>query len=176
MKSPIRIRLTGFLATVAFGAVLIGWTERHAWRQTDRLQKRLDATKWRSNPPAKYIEGAILRLNNTLIRFDLREDPNDRIRFQQDANGLKTLLAQHRTGALSSEERELLRQIELAFHDYLTKAFQILDQSAQTPGSGSTAALFERAEIEVSALLALAAPSYPLLKLTNANSAKWSPI
>jgi hypothetical protein len=43
MKSPIKLRLSGFLATVALGAILIGGTERHAWRQTDQLQKRFEA-------------------------------------------------------------------------------------------------------------------------------------
>ena len=43
MKSPIQLRLTGLLATVALGAALIGWTERHAWSQTDALQKRFRA-------------------------------------------------------------------------------------------------------------------------------------
>ena len=43
MKTPITLRLTGFLTTIALGAVLIGWTERHAWRQTDQLQKRFEA-------------------------------------------------------------------------------------------------------------------------------------
>jgi signal transduction histidine kinase len=43
MKSPVKPRLTGFLTTVALGALLIGWTEHDAWRRTDDLQKRFEA-------------------------------------------------------------------------------------------------------------------------------------
>lgn len=155
MKSPIKLRLTGFLATVALGAILIGWTERHAWRQTDQLQKRFEAMQRGGYHLADHLEAAVLRLNSTLFRFDLREDPADRIRFRQDSDALKVWLAERRSSSGSEDERELLQQTEAALADYLTNALQILEESAQTAGPGSPAALFERTEQESDRLLGL---------------------
>lgn len=156
MKSPIKLRLTGFLATVALGALLIGWTERHAWRQTNQLQQQFEAMQRGGYHLADHLEAVVLSLNNTLLRFDLREDPADWVRFQQDTEALEVWLAQHRAGSSSAEESELLQQITTAFDDYLTNAFQILEESAQIAGPGSPATLFERTEKASSRLLTLA--------------------
>ena len=155
MKSPIKLRLTGFLATVGLGALLIGWTERHAWRQTNQLQQRFEAMQRGGFHLADHLEAAILKFNNALLRFDLREDPADRARFQKDTEALKVWLAQHRAGSSSADEGELLRQIATAFDDYLTNAFQILEESARIAGPGSPATLFERAEKASNRLLTL---------------------
>ena len=61
MKSPIKLRLTGFLVTIALGALLIGWTERHAWRHTDRLQKRFQGMQQGGFHLADHLEASILR-------------------------------------------------------------------------------------------------------------------
>jgi signal transduction histidine kinase len=156
MKSPIQLRLTGFLATVVLGALLIGWTERHAWRQTNQLQQRFEAMQSGGFHLADHLEASILKFNNALLRFDLREDPADRARFQKDTEALKVWLAQHRAGSSSADEGELLRQIATAFDDYLTNAFQILEESARIAGPGSPATLFERAEKASNRLLTLA--------------------
>ncbi|MCL4178836.1 MAG: hypothetical protein KJ072_13980 [Verrucomicrobia bacterium] len=156
MKSPIQLRLTGFLATVVLGALLIGWTERHAWRQTNQLQQRFEAMQRGGFHLADHLEAAILKFNNALLRFDLREDPADRARFQKDTEALKVWLAQHRAGSSSAAEGELLRQIATAFDDYLTNAFHILEESARIAGPGSPATLFERAERASNRLLTLA--------------------
>lgn len=156
MKSPIRLRLTGFFATVAFGAVLLGWTERHAWRQTNQLQNRFEAMQRGGYHLADYLEAAILRCNQSLLRFDLREDPSDRIRFHEEAEALSVWLAQHRDGSGSENERELVRQIEKELTEYLANASQILEESAQAAGPGSPATLFERIESQSDQLLILA--------------------
>lgn len=156
MKSPIKLRLTGFIATVVLGAILIGWTERHAWRQTNQLQHRFEAMQRGGYHLADHLEAVVLRLNNTLLRFDLREDPADRVRFQQDTEALQVWLAQHRADSAGADESELLQQIAMAFDDYLTNALQILEESARIAGPGSPAALFERAETASNRLLALA--------------------
>jgi len=156
MKSPIKLRLTGFLATVALGAVLIGWTERHSWRQIGQLQARFGAMQDGGYHLADYLEAAILRFNHTLLRFDLREEPTDRVRFQEETDALKVWLAQQLERSSAASERELLRQIASAFDQYLIKAFLTLEQSAQINGPGSPAALLARTEKESSHLLTLA--------------------
>lgn len=156
MKPPIKLRLTGFVATVALGALLIGWTERHAWRQTSQLQQRFEAMQRGGFHLADHLEASILKFNNALLRFDLREDPAERARFQKDTEALKVWLAQHRTDASSAGVDALVQQIAAAFDDYLTNAFQILEESEQIAGPGSPATLFERAERASNRLLALA--------------------
>jgi signal transduction histidine kinase len=156
MKSPIKLRLTGFVATLGLGALLIGWTERHAWRQTSQLQQRFEAMQRGDFHLADHLEAATLKSNNALLRFDIDEDPADRTRFQQDTEALKVWLAQHRADASSADEGELLRQIATAFDDYLTNAFQILEESAKIAGPGSPAILFARAEKASNRLLTLA--------------------
>lgn len=155
MKAPIKIRLTGFLATLALGAVLIGWTERHAWRQTDQLQHRFEVMQRGGYHLADHIEASVLRFNNTLLRFDLREDPTDRARFHAEAQAFGSWLAQHRENSTSADERELLSRIETAFHTYLANALLMLEESARIAGPGSPAALFERIEKQSNELMAM---------------------
>lgn len=156
MKSPIKLRLTGFLATVALGAILIGWTERHAWRQTIQLQQRFEAMQEGGYHLADHLIAAVLEFNDTLLRFDLREDPADRVRFHTNSDALKLWLAQHRAELAEAAEGELLKQIENALDVYFTNALEILEESARIAGPGSPAALFERTEKESNRLLSLA--------------------
>jgi hypothetical protein len=87
MRSPIKLGLTGFLATVLAGIVLIGWTERHAWRQTGQLQERFQTRRHGGFHWADHLGATILRLNRTLFRFDLRENPADQVRYKEDSEG-----------------------------------------------------------------------------------------
>lgn len=157
MKSPIRLRLTGFVATMLLGAILIGWTERHAWRQTDQLQRRFRMMQAGSYHLADQLEASILKLHNALLRFDLHEDPREKARFEENARALKAWLGQHLAESSNTEERELLTQIESALDGYLTNAFQILEESARNSGTDSRAARIERVETESKGLLTLAA-------------------
>ena len=155
MKSPIKLRLTGFLVTIALGALLIGWTERHAWRHTDRLQKRFQGMQQGGFHLADHLEASILRLNRTLLRFELREDPADRARFEQESAALKTWLAEHQAHADSAAERTVLNELVSAYQAYLASADQILEESARTAGPGSLKELFERTERDSDALFTL---------------------
>lgn len=105
---------------------------------------------------ADYLETAILRMNAVLFRFDLREDPADRGRFQADANALKSRLEKHRATAVSYRQRDLFEEIRSAFETYLNSAVGILEESAQTKGPGSTALYFDRIEKDSDRLLLLA--------------------
>jgi signal transduction histidine kinase len=157
MKSPIKLRLTGFLVTVVLGAVLIGATERHAWRQTIQLQQRFEAMQQGGYHLADHLSATILRCNDTLLRFDLRENPADRSRFAADAAALKLWLAQHRVALADSTEGKLLAEIEAAFAGFEKSALEILEESAREMGPGSLASLFDRTERESNRILALAA-------------------
>lgn len=156
MKSPIKLRLTGFLTTVVLGVILFGWTERHVWRQTDQLQKRFEAMQRHGFHLADSFEAAILKLNNTLFRFDLRGDPADRLRFKDDSKSLGAWLVKEKTRSENPTERDVLKQIEAEFKDYRTVALQVFEERAQTAGSDSPAVLLERTEKRSNRLLALA--------------------
>lgn len=156
MKSPIKLRLTGFLVTVVLGAILIGATERHAWRQTIQLEKRFEAMQSGGYHLADHLSATILRCNDTLLRFDLREDPADRARFVADATALKGWLAEHHAALATAVEGEVLKQIEVAFAGYEKAALEILDESARVSGPGAFASLFERTEKESNRILTLA--------------------
>lgn len=146
MNSPIKIRLTGFLVTIVLGALLIGWTERHAWRQASQLQRRFEAMQRGGFHLADHLQSSILKFNIALLRFDLREEPTDRARFEEETRALKIWLAEQRANVPSPDEGELLWQIAAAFDEYLLIAYQILEESARIAGPGSAATLFERSE------------------------------
>lgn len=156
MKSPIKLRLTGFLVTVMLGAILIGWTEHHAWRRTNQLQQRFESMQRGGYHLAEHLQASILRLNDDLLRFDLRESPADRTLFQRESEALKVWLAQHSAESIHAAEREILSQIEMAFAVYLTNAFQIMEESIRVAGPGSATNLFQRTEKESDRLLNLA--------------------
>ncbi|HRY50097.1 MAG TPA: ATP-binding protein [Candidatus Paceibacterota bacterium] len=147
--------MTGFLVAVALGAVLIGWTERRAWRHTDQLQKRFQAMQQGGFHLADHLDATILRLNHTLFRFDLHENPADRAAFEQESEALKTRLAEHKVNADSQTEREVLKDLTSAYQSYLTKGHEILQESARTAGPGSLPELFEQTEKDSAALFAL---------------------
>jgi signal transduction histidine kinase len=155
MRTPIAFRLTGLLATLGVGILLIAWTERHVWRQANELERRFASMQRGGYHLANHLEANILRLNATLLRFDLHDHPADLLRFQQDSQALLEWLTEHQAHAGNLRERELLAQIEAAFRDYLTSAAEVLHESAQTIGAESLDALFERTERESERLLAL---------------------
>ena len=71
---------------------------------------------------ADEFQANIYRLNNTLVRFGMREASVELERFQRGSQELNTWLDQQKTLRTTPRERAVLDQIDRAYDAYLIAA------------------------------------------------------
>jgi signal transduction histidine kinase len=133
----VKLRLYGFAVAIVLLAALVGWAGYSAWQQLLQLRKNFGAVQSESFHLADHVEASILSLNETVLRFDLGQNPADKARFHKDGEELKRWIQTQKPAVTTRLELDLLNQIEIALDAYLTRTAKLLEERAQ-PGSVSS--------------------------------------
>ncbi len=132
MNRALKLRLSCFALVIAVLAYLIGWAAYASWREMGRLQNRLNTVQLHSFEIADHLQVTILRLHNSLVRYDLDRDPKEFAQFQRASTELNEWIDTQKPLLQSVRERELLNQIDAAYDVFLaaaTNAVHTPDQS-----------------------------------------------
>ncbi len=143
MNSPVKLEFLGFALAVIVAGVLIWGTEHAAWEQLKELRSAFGALETKNFHLADRLEAAILDLNETLLRYDLRRNSADRLSFRQKSQTLQGWMARQQTGVTTPREGELLGQITAALDMYLVRTGTLIDESTTTPRSARTLSTLE---------------------------------
>ena len=138
----VKLRLYGFAAAVVLLASLVGWAGRSAWQQLHQLRKSFRAVRSESFHLADPVEASILSLDETALRFDLRQDPADRAHFLKESEELKRWIG--KASATTPLELDLLKQIEIALETYLTRTARLLEERTPARPGPSPQAVLEK--------------------------------
>jgi hypothetical protein len=117
----IRIRLIAFSVSIISLTMLVGWAAKTSWDQFDGLHERMEEERLGFRI-ADEFQANIYRLNNTLVRFGMREASVELERFQRGSQELNTWLDQQKTLRTTPRERAVLDQIDRAYDAYLIAA------------------------------------------------------
>lgn len=153
MNVPRRI-YGSTLATVLLVAV-VGWAGRITWQELGQLHRGLAAVQADAFHLADYIEAAVRSLNEKVLNFDLDRQPTDRIAFDKESKELTEWFQTHQTAATTSQEVDLLRQIETAFDAYATSMTALLEERARAGTVPSSKPVLEQVEEKAAQLLVL---------------------
>jgi signal transduction histidine kinase len=114
--------------------LLVVWTEYTSWRQLTRLRQHFGAVQIDSFHYAEHLKATVLGLDRLLLRFDARENPEDRALFREQSRTLAEWIARNKENPTTSRERDILTRIEQTFADYRQQAEGLMAHSIQQPG------------------------------------------
>lgn len=151
----VRRRSFGYvLATVALVLIVL-WAGRTTWQELRQLHRGYAAVRADAFHLSEYIEASVRRLNDTMLRFDLRRQPEDRAAFEKDSAELRQWIREHQSTVTTPEEDELLNQIEAAFEVFMSLTMRLMDERAQAGETLSPRPVLERVEEKAAPVLDL---------------------
>ena len=163
----VKVRLAGFALVVVCGTILLSWINSSIWRQLDRLQKEHAAVKSESFYLGVHLRGTVRSLNDKLLQFGISHDPTFRAEFLSESGELNDWIAtieihlaemaklQLLQSLEVSRQLEILRRVEVTYHQYLTNALAILAVTNSARSTHSFEAVYKQVREASSSLFPL---------------------
>ncbi len=135
MNRALKFRLTAFALVIVTLAAAIGFAAYASWREVGRLQQRLSTGHLRSFEIADHLQASILKLQDTLARFELTRNENARREFKHDSAALDAWINQQKPFLRSTRESDLLNQVDTAYDSFLSTGASALKDSDESAHS-----------------------------------------
>jgi signal transduction histidine kinase len=132
MNRALKIRLLAFALVIITLAAAIGFAAFSSWREAGQLQGRLSTGHLRSFEIADHLQATILKLQTSLVRYQLRRDPTDRAEFERDSASLDAYINAQKGVLPSERELDLLNRIDKAYDSFLAASTNVLISANQT--------------------------------------------
>src|SRR5262245_57256733 len=133
MKTGMKLRLVGFVLAIAMLASLMVWAALTSSRRVEESRERLVQAESESFGIAGRFQETVQELDRLLRSLSLRRDTNGWASFESEWQALNTWLDQQHLS--SPGEKEVLKQIDLAYDDYHNAAREM---QAKVFASGET--------------------------------------
>jgi signal transduction histidine kinase len=121
-----KLRLAGLVLTALLGSILVIWVSRTTWERVDHLQREFAGLKAKDFYLAVHMKNEIQRLNDALLRYRLRGEPNDYDQFYKGSRELTQWFEANQTNAVTPLEREFFKRMAGAYNAYLTDSTNLL--------------------------------------------------
>lgn len=125
LRSYFSVRLILLAGAIGLIAGLSVWAVWDSGRRVDDLQLRLTAAHLASFRLADEFQHRLLTLNNSMLRFTVRREPAIWNEFERASGDLERWIDEQSPQLNTERERELLRQLNVAFDDYVQAARQV---------------------------------------------------
>lgn len=135
-RRPFRTRLFLLAGAIGVTAGLNVWAVWNSGHRVQDLQHRLTAAHLARFRLADEFQRRLLALNNSMLRFTVRHDPAVWSQFEQASRELDRWLDERSPQLSSDRERELFRQLNAAYDDYMQAAQRVRDSRQPAAGSG----------------------------------------
>ncbi len=133
-----RLRVAGLAVTALLGSLMVIGLSRTTWRRVDSLQQEFGDLNADNFYLGIRVRSEVQRLNETLLRFRLRNDTNDAAAFLTDSQVFKKWLDENRLTATAPAERSFFDLVRAAYGDYLAESAQILHGSSGGSAASQT--------------------------------------
>lgn len=154
MKPLPKPHLALFAAAAIFTLALVSWAEFSAWSQLAALRERFDQVQSDAFHIADQLKAKLLRLNDLVVAYEVSENPNVLLEFQQSIREVERLITHSKPRLNSSRERTIIAEIERAFAAYVAAAQGLIERSKSARGDLSRE-VFQGAEAASMELLLL---------------------
>lgn len=123
----MKLRVASLIITALVGSFIVAWVSQTTWGRVEALQEHFSELKADSFYLGVRARNRIQKLNDTLLRYRLRGDTNDYEIFQSESRELKSWLEASQSEAITSLELTFLKEIVLAYGDYLVDSTKVLE-------------------------------------------------
>jgi len=128
MKSPFGIRLWIVIAALVLvaGGTICGLSS--AWHRVRQLESKLTSSQMESFQLAGEVRSELQSLNDSMLHYALAREPQQWAQFEEASGRLDRWIDDHdpsvnpRSVLTTENERQLLKQINVAYDDYLSAA------------------------------------------------------
>jgi signal transduction histidine kinase len=120
MLKTSNLRLVALGVSIGVLGALIGWAAFTSSRELSNLQEHSSTQHLRSFEIADHIQDTVLRLNNSIIAYELEHDQTKLEEFLKTSAALNTWIDE--LHLVSPRERDVLQKIDRAYDDFLLTA------------------------------------------------------
>jgi len=142
----IRARSYGYALASVVLALVVAWTGRITWRDLRQLHRSFASVQADAFHLSERVEATVRDLNETVLHFDLRHQPVDRVAFQKKSQDLQQWIRGHQPTVTTQKESDLMDQMAAAFTVYVSQIGQLMDERAQTGAITSPEPMLERVD------------------------------
>ena len=131
MKSTFSYRLLILIAALVLVGGATIYALSFAWHQVKQLEARLTSSQLESFQLAREASRGLQSLNNSMLRYVLVRDPQQWAEFDKISSDLNRWIDDHdfslnpHTVLSTEKERQIFKEINVAFDDYLSAASAI---------------------------------------------------
>ena len=122
-----RLRLAGLTLTALLGSVLVIWVSRTTWQRVDSLQSQIASLNADNFYLGAQMRGSVQRLNDTLLRYKLKNDTNEADNFRLESQVFRLWLDQNSAKVTTPLEKLYFNRVQYAYGDYLADTAEVLD-------------------------------------------------
>jgi signal transduction histidine kinase len=131
MNPGFRFRLVAFVLAIAAMVLLLAWASRTSWKRLTALQARFATVDSESFRIADQCQQRVLRLNNRILRLEIHPESAGWQAFRKESETFNQWIDEQYAKLPTPQETNLLRQLDLAYDDYLAVAQRIEVQWAR---------------------------------------------
>jgi signal transduction histidine kinase len=150
-----RVRPYGFALAIVVLTLVVGWAGRITWHELRQLHDNFASVQADAFHLSEHIEALVRDLNETVLRFDMRRDSEDRTAFQKKSLDLQQWIRAHQPTVTTPKERELMGQIAAAFEVYLPQTTRLIDERSQGGTAASPTPVLKQVEDKAAPILGL---------------------
>ena len=131
MNAGMKLRVSGFVLAIVLLASLVVWAAFTAWQRVDESGKRLASAEVESLRIGSHFQQLLLGLNDLVFQYAIDRDSRDRAKFERAWTNLDLWIDRQIEGhqRASSEEKQILDQINSTYDEYHAAAGKIAAQS-----------------------------------------------
>jgi signal transduction histidine kinase len=155
MNPGIKPRLVVFISAIALVFTAILWTAHTSWQRIRELRERLTSVQLESFIIAEHFQKSILELNNLLLKYEIRPQPQDWVEFIQKSTELNQWIDQEKPKCRSEREIDLLGKLDQAYDGYLGVATNLQVASGMALPASDALQAFSSVKKETDNLLRL---------------------
>jgi signal transduction histidine kinase len=155
MNLGIQSRVTGFILAIGLMVSLIVWTAYTAWQRIGELRERLTTVQLESFSIADHFQQTILKLNNTILVYQIRREPAAWESYLRESEVLDRWIDEQVDKLKTDKEKNILQMLNTAYDDYRTAAREIGKHALAVPEHDSSLVEFARFQKESERLLSL---------------------
>ena len=145
-------RFYGYALACVGLMLVVSWAGYVTWQELRQLRQSFAAVQADAFHLSEHIEASIRDVNEIVLRFDLRRQPEDWKTFQKKSHDLQQWMRARQPSITTTEERELVGQIETAFEAYLSR---MADERARGEATVAPNLALEQVEKGAASILAL---------------------
>ena len=132
MKFAMTFRLAALGVAVGLMGLLIVLITLSSQREADELRARLSTVDSESFGIAEHFKDVLREVNTMRLRYAIDHNAATWAQFLKSAHDLGDWLQQQAPKLTTQHEKEILRQVKVAFDDYLQTALSMHEQSQRT--------------------------------------------